>query len=59
MINKKQISYDLAQEIIERIKENLLDEGIDIHALTELHKDDIDELLIETILDLFKEYGVV
>ena len=58
MIKNKQIAYEIAEDILEKIVANLLDEGVDLESLM-WDKDTIKGNLIETIMDSFKEYGVI
>ena len=58
MIKNKQIAYDLAEDIVEKIIVSLPDEGIDMETVI-WDKEVFKENLIEIIIDSFKEYGVI
>ena len=58
MIKNKQIAYDLAEDIVEKIIVSLPDEGIDMETVI-WDKEVFKENLIEIIIESLKEYGVI
>jgi arginyl-tRNA synthetase len=55
---KKQIAYELAEDIVEKIIVSLPDEGIDMETVI-WDKEVFKENLIEIIIESLKEYGVI